>query len=106
VAFAGRKFTLPGKDKCKPVATFNADDVCSGVACTAADGNSVRIHLTCSEDQVAVIKSYYFHFPLPLPSSADSATYSYVDNGTPGGVILVASTYQLGACAKPYLPVP
>jgi hypothetical protein len=106
IFLAGRKFTLPGKNTCKPVGGFNSSNVCSGVACTAADGGSVRIHLTCSEDQVAAMKSFYFRFPLPLPSTAGSATYSYVDNGSPGGVILPAATYQLAPCAKPYSSVP
>ena len=107
VVFAGRKFSLPGKDKCKPITGFNHDDLCSGVACTAKDGTEVRVHYTCSEDQIIVLKSFYYAFPLPLPSSnAGLATYAAVDNGTVQGSSSPPGTYQLGECKKPLLTVP
>src|SRR6266849_6410267 len=40
IVLAGRKFTLPGKDKCKAIAGFNLSDLCSGVACTPQTGRS------------------------------------------------------------------
>jgi hypothetical protein len=107
VLFAGRKFTLPGKDKCKPITGFNHDDLCSGVACTAKDGSEVRVHYTCSEDQIIVLKSFYYAFPLPLPSSnAGLATYAAIDNGTVQGSSSPPGTYQLAACEKPLLIFP
>ena len=107
VLFAGRKFTLPGKDKCKPITGFNSEDLCSGVACTAKDGSEVRVHYTCSEDQIVVLKSFYFAFPLPLPSSnAGLATYAAIDNGTVQGSSSPAGTYQLATCEKPLLVFP
>lgn len=107
VLFAGRKFTLPGKDKCKPITGFNNDDLCSGVACTAKDGSEVRVHYTCSEDQIIVLKSFYYAFPLPLPSSnAGLATYAAVDNGTVQGSSSPPGTYQLAECEKPLLSFP
>src|SRR5438477_6658969 len=105
--FAGRKFSLPGNDKCKPITGFNLSDVCSGVACTSADGTFVRVHYTCSEDQIVILKSFYYGFPLPLPSSnTGNATYSAVDNGTPEGFSFPAGTYQLAPCTKPLSTVP
>ena len=107
VVFAGRKFTLPGKDKCKPITGFNHGDLCAGVACTAKDGTVVRVHYTCSEDQIIVLKSFYYNFPLPLPSSnAGLATFSSIDNGTVQGSSSPAGTYQLAQCAKPLLTFP
>jgi len=107
MVLAGRKFTLPGKDKCKAITGFNLFDLCSGVACTSADGTLVRVHYTCSEDQIIVLKSFYYGFPLPLPSSnVGNATYSAVDNGTPVGTSFPPGTFQLGPCAKPFLAVP
>jgi hypothetical protein len=105
--FAGRKFSLPGKDKCKPITGFNQFAICSGVACTVADGTFVRVHYTCSDDQAVLFQSFYYGFPLPLPSSnAGNATYSAIDNGTPGGFSSPPGTYQLAPCATPLLSVP
>ncbi len=107
VVFAGRKFSLPGKDKCKPITGFNHGDLCSGVACTAKDGTQVRVHYTCSEDQIIVLKSFYYAFPLPLPSSnAGLATYAAVDNGTVQGSSSPPGTYRLAECEKPFLTFP
>ncbi len=105
--FAGRHFILPGKDKCKPIAGFNQFAVCSGVACTVPDGTRVNVHYTCSDIQLVLFQSFYYSFPLPIPSSnSGNATYSAIDNGTPGGFSYPAGTYQLAACAKPFLSVP
>ena len=107
IVFAGRKFTLPGKDKCKPITGFNHGDLCSGVACTAKDGTLVRVHYTCSEDQIIVLKSFYYNFPLPLPSSnAGLATYAAIDNGSVQGSSSPPGTYQLAECVKPFLTFP
>lgn len=103
---AGRKFSLPGKDKCKPITGFSQFTVCSGVACTAADGTFVRVHYTCAEDGVIVFQSFSYTFALPLPSSnIGIATYSNIDNGVPHGFSFPAGTYQLVLCTKPYLSV-
>src|SRR5947207_327070 len=80
VLFAGRPFSLPGKDKCKPIIGINSFDVCAGAACRSADGTFVRVHYTCSEDQIAVLKSFSYTFPVPLPSgNTGLATFSSVD---------------------------
>ena len=106
LVLAGRKFALPGKDKCKPIAGINNFTVCSGVACTAADGTFVRVHYTCAEEGIIVLQSFSYTFSLPLPSSnIGVATFSTIDNGTPGGFSFPAGTYQLAPCTKPYLPV-
>jgi hypothetical protein len=103
---SGRKFSLPGKDKCKPLTGFSQFTVCSGVACTAADGTFVRVHYTCAEDGVVLFQSFSYTFPLPLPSSNTGiATYSNIDNGTPHGFSFPAGTYQLALCSKPYASV-
>jgi hypothetical protein len=102
----GRKFSLPGKDKCKPITGFSQFTVCSGVACTAADGTFVRVHYTCAEDGVIVFQSFSYTFALPVPSSnVGVATYSNIDNGVPHGFSFPAGTYQLALCTKPYLSV-
>ena len=42
-------------------------------------GTFVRVHYTCSEDQIAVLKSFSYTFPVPLPSGEPVLTSGPLD---------------------------
>jgi hypothetical protein len=107
LALAGRKFSLPGKNKCKPLTGFDNDTLCSGVACTAADGTRVDVYFTCADRTINLFRSFFYAFPLPLPSSnVGNVTYAELVNGTPAAGSAPPGSFELGPCVKPYLPVP